>query len=796
MVLNPNGSFTYTPTANFNGTDTFTYKVSDDTGGFHVHGLPGFLTNSGHTDTAKVTITVTPVNDAPVARDDSYSTAEDHPLIVADPSVLANDTDVDNTTRTAVLATGPAHGTLALNASGSFTYTPTANFNGTDSFTYRASDGATDSSPATVNITVTPVNDAPVANDDAATTVEDTPVTINVLTNDTDIDSNVLTPQLVSQPAKGTLSATSTGWTYTPNTDSSGTDGFTYKVSDGTTTSNTATVSITINAVNDAPVAVNDGPFTTDEDTTLTLTAAQLVANDTDPDTGDTLKVHTVGGAVNGSVILNANGTVTFTPTANYTGPAAFTYQVSDAANAVSTNTATVSITVTPVDPANSAPTHGTFTIDDVNTTTGAVSGTVSATDPDGSTVTYTMSTPPSAVLGTASVDPITGAFTFTPSLEALLVAWSNDSGTPPTATFTVSASDGQAAIPIAVAVPIGVPTDSLVAMVQRYGSTPSAVAVGPDGAIYVTNSGANTLSIITPTNATTTVTVGRTPQAVTIGTDGRVWVVNTGDGTVTVTNQSGSILHTVAVGQAPSAITMGSDGTAYVTNSADNTVTVINPTSYGTDRTITVGATPIGIATGPDGRIYTANYGDGSITIIDPTNNHTTDTLILDGVTPYGITVRPDGTIAVTDPLHNTVTLLTPSAPAGFAARAAALTTSVNGDGLVVSSGESRYSSSTLTVSSAPTAITSGLTTPSTSPTLAVTPSPPSTHKPLAPTPFKLEPTPTTSPKEVTAPSTSPTAGRTPSPSSTPRALPPQQFPLESTRRRSPSVTIGNCWS
>ena len=121
-----------------------------------------------------MTITVTAVNDAPVAADDAYSTAEDTALTVAAPGVLGNDTDPDGDPLTAVLVSGPSHGTLTLNADGSFTYTPAANFNGTDSFTYRASDGTADSNLATVTITVTAVNDAPAATDDAYSTAEDT----------------------------------------------------------------------------------------------------------------------------------------------------------------------------------------------------------------------------------------------------------------------------------------------------------------------------------------------------------------------------------------------------------------------------------------------------------------------------------------------------------------------------------------------------------------------------------------------------------------------------------------------
>src|SRR5207253_70475 len=130
VVLNSDGSFSYTPNPNFNGTDTFTYKAND---------------GAADSNTATVTINVTAVNDAPVASNDSYSTNEETPLTVTAPGVLGNDSDVDADTLHVVLIDGPAHGTFALNADGSFTYTPNANFNGTDSFTYKANDGALDS---------------------------------------------------------------------------------------------------------------------------------------------------------------------------------------------------------------------------------------------------------------------------------------------------------------------------------------------------------------------------------------------------------------------------------------------------------------------------------------------------------------------------------------------------------------------------------------------------------------------------------------------------------------------------
>src|SRR5207247_1368206 len=140
---------------------------------------------------------------APVATGDSYSTSEDTPLTVAAAGMLANDTDIDGNPLAAVLNSGPANGRLTLNANGSFTYTPNANFNGTDSFTYQANDGTASSNVATVTLTVTPVNDAPVATGDGYSTSEDTPLTVaaGVVANDTDTDGDPLSAVLVSGPA-------------------------------------------------------------------------------------------------------------------------------------------------------------------------------------------------------------------------------------------------------------------------------------------------------------------------------------------------------------------------------------------------------------------------------------------------------------------------------------------------------------------------------------------------------------------------------------------------------------------
>jgi VCBS repeat-containing protein len=328
FALNADGSFFYQPVFNYVGFDTFTYRVSDG------------LTNSA---LATVTLRVAATNIAPVAVNDSYTTSEDTPLVVPAPGVLSNDTDADADILTAIEVTGVAHGTLSLNANGGFTYTPAANYNGPDSFTYRASDGLTNSGVATVSITVTPVNDAPVANNQSITMPEDT-ITNLVLTG-SDVDSATLTYAILAGPTNGTLSLldTNTGAvTYTPTTNYDGADVFTFTVSDGSLSA-TGLVSLTMTPVNDAPVAINDS-FSLFKNTTLTVAAKGVLANDIDVD-GDALTSSlSVGPAHAAAFSLNADGSFSYQPVFNYVGPDSFTYRASD--GLTNSGLATVSLTI------------------------------------------------------------------------------------------------------------------------------------------------------------------------------------------------------------------------------------------------------------------------------------------------------------------------------------------------------------------------------------------------------------------------------------------------------------------
>ncbi len=321
----------YAPSANYNGPDSFTYKAND---------------GNADSNTATISITVSPVNDAPVATADSYTTNEDNALTVAAPGVLGNDADIDGNTLSAVKVTGPSQGTVTLNASGIFTYRPNANFNGQDSFTYKANDGTADSNVVTVLININPVNDAPVADAKSATVNEDTPADIALTA--TDSENDPLTYSLASEPSHGKVSISGAVARYTPSANYNGPDSFMYKANDTTQGSNAATVSITVSPVNDAPVATADS-YTINEDNALTIAAPGVLGNDADID-GNTLNAIKVTDPSNGSVTLNASGRFTYRPNANFNGQDSFTYKAND--GTADSNVVTVSININPVNDA------------------------------------------------------------------------------------------------------------------------------------------------------------------------------------------------------------------------------------------------------------------------------------------------------------------------------------------------------------------------------------------------------------------------------------------------------------
>ncbi|HVJ66287.1 MAG TPA: tandem-95 repeat protein [Bdellovibrionota bacterium] len=239
VTVNTNCSFSYTPSANYNGSDSFTYTVND-----------GTISSSAVT----VSITVSAVNDTPVADALSFSTNEDT-TYASNGTTRAHlsGSDVEGPSLTCTKSSDPSHGSVTVNSNCSFSYTPTANYNGSDSFDFTVSDGSLSSSAAAVSITVSAVNDAPVANADTRNLYVNTPIFVYPVYNDSDVDGDNLTVSAVSGATNGTATLVPNNKVvlFTPTTNFTGTASFTYTLSDGTATSNaTVTFSVIANTTN------------------------------------------------------------------------------------------------------------------------------------------------------------------------------------------------------------------------------------------------------------------------------------------------------------------------------------------------------------------------------------------------------------------------------------------------------------------------------------------------------------------------------------------------------------------
>ncbi len=381
--------FAYTPDRDQHGPETLSYRISDGNGG---------------TDSATVSLTVAAADDAPVARPDTVSMAEDSGTItLAD--LLTNDTDAENDPLTVTDVRGAAHGTIAEPTSGVFTYTPQPDFTGLETLGYTVSDGHGGTGSSTVLLTVTPVNDAPVATDGAVTAAEDSlDVPLLLLANDTDVDGDVLTATSVSPPVHGTVRQVAGSWTYTPDPSWNGVETLAYAISDGSGGTASADVEITITAVNDAPVAVADTTSMAEDSGPLTLT---LTGNDTDVD-GDTLTVTSVTGAAHGVIANPSAGVFTYDPDPNWSGPEALSYTISDGNGG--TSTGGVDLTVTAV---NDAPVATSDTLS-VGEDSGPVTLDLLANDSDVENDTLTVTDVTGAANG--SITSPGGAWTYTPA--------------------------------------------------------------------------------------------------------------------------------------------------------------------------------------------------------------------------------------------------------------------------------------------------------------------------------------------------------------------------------------------
>jgi hypothetical protein len=523
----------YTPTANYNGSDSFVVQVSDGNGG---------------TDSITVNVTIDPVNDDPDAMDDGYTVDEkttDNNLLV-----LVNDTFAPDSGETlTITAVGSTdNGGTATNNTTNILYSPLSTFIGTEVFTYTIGDGNGRFDTATVTVTVQDVNEAPIITEGAAINATDmdedsTPTDFTPLTlNATDGDGDDLFWSIQSQGSIGTASITgsnptlSMGIDYSPNANMNGSDSFVVRVSDGRGGTDDITVSVTINPQNDNPDAVDDSPSVNEQSSNNTL---YPLINDTfAPDSGETLAITAVGPADKGGTVVNNGTNLTYTPMSTFIGTEVFTYTIGDGNGGSDTATIRVS-----VDDVNFAPTitEGAstgVTMDEDGSPT-AFSLTLNATDPDSNTLTWSIQSQASYGVATASGTGTSKTINYTPN--------ANYNGSD---SFIVRVSDGFGGLDsITVNVTIN-PINDAPDAVNDSKATPPETAVVINVLDNDTDPENDSLTITAVTQGSkgsvthngTTVTY--TPNANESGNDSFTYTISDGNGgsdTATVTIQLGS---------------------------------------------------------------------------------------------------------------------------------------------------------------------------------------------------------------------------------------------------------------
>lgn len=574
LTGSPPTQVVYTPAQDFVGTDVFTYTLSDSNGGF---------------DTGTVTVTMSAINDTPLAVNDTYTLS--HPLFQEPLLPLVNDSDVEGDTLAIITIGTPSNGGIvvadAANPTSQINYTPQPTFLGTETITYTISDGNT-TSTATIAINILAPNTAPTAMDDTPTVAEDSTTAIAVLGNDADPENDTLSISAVGVPdSRGAAAINGMDIDYTPAPDFVGTEIFTYTISDGNGGSDSATVTVTVDNVNDDPTAASD-TYTVTENSALTALA--VTANDDiAPDTGEMLTVSTVGVPDNGGTVA-ANGTnVDYIPAAGFFGTETFTYTIGDGNGGSAT--ATVTVTVIATETPNSAP----VAVDD--TATVAQDGVLSASDvlandsdPDGDTIMVDTTPVTDVTNGTLIIDA-SGLFTYTPAagfagMDSFVYQIDDGNGLTATATVNITVTSTPNSAPVAVDDTASVVQDTVLngASVLANDSDPDndtlTVSTAP-----VTSVANGTLVL----NADGTYTY--TPTAGFVGTDTFEYEVDDGNG---MTATSMVAISVTSVGTPPNNAPQAVDDASSVAAGATLTGDVlVNDTDADGD-SLSVSTTPV----------------------------------------------------------------------------------------------------------------------------------------------------------------------------------------------------------
>lgn len=436
LILNADGTFSFVPVLGFSGDVTFRYQVCDTDG-------------TPLCDESDVTITILAMNST-FATDDVYYLLEDGSL---SGNVLNNDNDPEGNTQTVSLVSGPTHGTLVLNANGTFTFEPNPNYNGTDQFVYQVCDDGTPQAcdNSTVYLNVLGVNDPPIAIDDINTTFKNTAAIGNVLTNDSDPEGDnltVTTQTNAATTAGGTVTLNADGtYTYTPPSNFVGEDTFTYEVCDDGTPVECSNATVTIKvidratALNDPPIAVNDhyqgilnynvtGNVLSndmDPDADPLVVNSALVDTDGDGNVDDALTIGSstqiygkdnIGNDVNaGTLTMSADGTFTFVPETGFLGKVTYTYEVCDNGTPALCDNATVTIDML----ANPDAGNSVFALNDAVSTpiNTAATGNVIANDydPQGNNMTITNTGTFATANGSITI-AADGSYIYTPNTD------------------------------------------------------------------------------------------------------------------------------------------------------------------------------------------------------------------------------------------------------------------------------------------------------------------------------------------------------------------------------------------